>query len=542
MRHLFLICIVLFTLSSCFKGVEVDLIIHNAKIHSMDEEDHIYESIAIQDGKIVELGPERQILNKYRAKEYVDAQGKEVYPGFTDAHGHLFSLVEQKLTADLTGSKSMQEVLVRLEKHKSRTGKSFIVGRGWDQSLWENSELPSNELLNQTFPTTPVAIFRVDGHAVLVNDFLLQQLKITPQSRIDGGIIHVKDEKCTGLLVDNAMNPIFEVIPAFSDKEISAMLLEIQEELFQYGITGVHEAGIQHKQIDILKNLVSKGDLKLDIYAMLYPEEENIAFAKKNGIFIYKNLTIRSFKVVGDGALGSRGACLKNPYHDHEHHHGVLTTSKERLAEIAEIARAVNYQMNTHAIGDSTNKLVLQELAKTFEIHKDHRWRIEHVQVLDLDDFKLLGDVGAFPSIQPVHAVSDQRWALQRLGEKRIKGAYAYQQILNQTGMCAIGTDFPVESFNPFATLFAAVKRKDTQNIPNNGFLNEGAMSLTDCLRGMTIWAAYAAFQEQTLGSLEKGKDATLFIANEKIVIHDSYKPNFAFQTYIKGKRVYSIE
>lgn len=538
-----LIAFLVFQVSSaCMKGEKVDLIIHNAMIYSMDDNDHVFEAMAIKDGIIVEMGPERQILNKYHAAEFVDAQGKDVYPGLTDAHGHMFSLAEQKLTADLVGSKSFEEVLVRMEKYKSRSNKDFLIGRGWDQSLWNDTRMPNNEKLSQLFPNQPAALFRVDGHAVLVNDFLLKKLKIDEKSRVEGGIILVEDGKCSGLLIDNAMNPVFEIIPPFTKQELGSALLEIQQELFQYGITGVHEAGVYHHQVTILKDLIQRKKLDLNIYAMLYPEEENIAFAKKHGVYSFRNLLIRSFKVVGDGALGSRGACLKEAYADQHQHFGVLTTSPERMKEIAKIARSIGYQMNTHAIGDSTNKLVIDEITETFLTKKDHRWRIEHAQVLSLNDITRLGECGAFPSVQPVHAVSDQRWALERLGAERIKGAYAYNSILNQTGMCAIGTDFPVESFDPIATLFASVKRKNTENFPADGFYKSESISFAQCMKGMTIWAAFAAFQERDLGSLEKGKHATFVIWNEKLQVTETYKPNFAFHTYIKGKKVYAFE
>lgn len=541
MKHFyFLLILALF--SSCYKGQSVDLIVHNAKIHTMGEDGKVYDAMAIKDGKIVEVGPDRQIQNKYSADEFIDAGGKDLYPGFTDAHGHLLGLAQQKLSADLTGSRSMEEMLVRLEKYASRTGKKFIVGRGWDQSLWGTTELPDNSQLNKVFPNIPVALFRVDGHAVLINDFLLQKLKITPETKVSGGIVHLKEGKCTGLLVDNAMNPVYEAIPAFPDREMRQALEEIQEELLQYGITGVHEAGINFKDIQLFKKMIDDNKLKIDLYAMLYPSAENVAFAEKNGTYRHKNMLIRSFKVIGDGALGSRGACLKHPYSDQPGHFGVLTTSLERMQEISDICRRLNYQMNIHAIGDSTNKIVIDLMEKMYTVNPDHRWRIEHAQVLDPADILRLGSTGAFPSVQPTHAVTDQRWAKERLGEKRLKGAYAYQSILNQTGMIAIGTDFPVESINPFLSIHAAVQRKDKENVPSAGFEPQEAISLEDCLRGMTLWPAIASFQESRHGSLEQGKDATFVIFESPVRSGGAFQENYAFMTFIRGKKVYSGE
>ena len=540
--RLFNIIAVLMLLSSCYKGQSVDLIVHNARIHTMNEQNEVYQAMAIKDGKIVEVGPDRQIQNKYAADEILDARGKDIYPGFTDAHGHILGLAQQKLSADLVGTRSMDELLVRLEKYASRTGKKFLVGRGWDQSLWTDSTLPSNERLNLLFPDIPVALFRIDGHAVLVNDCLLKKAGITELTKVEGGIIHLKDGKCSGLLVDNAMNPIHDAIPAFPEKEMMQAVQEIQEELFQYGISGVHEAGIHFKDIEFFRKMIASNKLQLNLYAMLYPTPENIRFARSKGIYVYRNMTIRSFKVIGDGALGSRGACLKHPYSDQPGHHGVLTTTIPRLHEIADLCESLNYQMNTHAIGDSTNRLVIDLMENIYSRNKDHRWRIEHAQVLDPKDISRLGACGAFPSVQPIHAVSDQRWAKARLGEARLAGAYAYQSILAQTGMFAVGTDFPVEPFNPFMNIHAAVQRKDKENLPAAGFLAREAISFEDCIRGMTIWSAFGAFSESSLGSLETNKDATFAIFESPVKSTSGFRENYAFMTFIKGKKVYSAE
>lgn len=542
MRSLIALGTLIFALSACYKGKSVDLIIHNAKVHTLVDNAEVAEAIAIKDGKIVEVGPERQILNKYSSDEEIDAEGKDVYPGFTDAHGHILSYAKQLLSADLVGSKSMDELLVRLEKYQSKNNRKFIIGRGWDQSLWGTTEFPTNEQLNKLFPKTPVCLIRIDGHALLANDACLNLAKITSTTKIEGGIIHVKDGKCTGLLVDNAMNPVYALIPEFPKSEIINAISEIQDELLQYGITGVHEAGIENKDIALFKEMIDKHDFNLNLYAMLMPSEENIAFARKNGVYTYKNLLIRSFKVMGDGALGSRGALLKQAYSDQHDHHGVLTTSVEDMKRIADICEETGYQMNTHAIGDSTNKILLDLYERIFEVNKDHRWRIEHAQVIDPKDFELFSKYAVFPSVQPTHAVSDQRWAEQRLGRKRMIGAYAYKSLLNQFGMIAIGTDFPIELTDPFLTIHAAVQRMNVDNIPSGGFYSNEAITMEECIKGMTSWAAFASFQENELGTLEKGKDATIAIFENPVNSHAEFQPNFASYVFIKGKKVYSVE
>lgn len=538
---LLITCLTTF-LSSCFKGKRVDLVIHNARIHTLNEENAIFQAIAIKDGKIVEIGAERQILNRYTSDEEIDAGGKDIYPGFTDAHGHIMSLTRKKLGLDVTGTRSFDELLLRIEKYQARNNRTFIIGRGWDQSLWNTPEMPTNEKLNELYPTIPICLTRVDGHAMLVNDVLLRKANITPNTYIEGGEIIQKEGKCTGLLIDNAMNAITNILPSYSKNDLKKTILEIQDELFQYGITGVHEAGIEFDEMSYFKELVDHNKLLLNIYAMLIPTEKNIAFAKKKGIYKNKNLLIRSFKVFGDGSLGSRGAYLKKEYSDQHNHFGALTTPIEEMKRIALICESTGYQMNTHAIGDSTNRLILDIYKMIYEVNKDHRWRIEHAQVLDPIDFKLFSDYGVFPSVQPTHAVSDMRWVEARLGKTRLNGAYAYKTLLNQAGMIAIGTDFPIESFNPFLTIHAAVQRMDIDNSPSNGFLSNEAISLDDCINGMTKWAAFASFQEDELGTLEKGKDATFAIFDHPIISSSEFKQNYAYMTFIKGKKVYTTE
>lgn len=529
------------TLSSCLNKTEIDLVIHNAQIHTMNETNDVEQAIAINDGKIVEIGPERQILNKFSAEETIDAQGKDIYPGLTDCHTHVLSAAKQKLQVDLTGSKSFDEVLVRLELYQGKKQKNFIVGRGWDQSLWGTAEFPTNEKLNELFPNIPVCLIRVDGHAMLVNDAALKLANINETTTIDGGIIVKKDGKCTGFITDNAMNPVYAKFPKTNEKELIQALLEVQNELYQYGITYIHEAGVEFEEITLFKKLIDKHNWNLGTYAMLMPSKENIDFAKQNGIYYYKNLSIRSFKMIADGALGSRGAFLKKEYSDEAHHFGVLTTKSDEMQNVAKVALSTSYQLNSHAIGDSTVKILLDLYGSAFKQNPDHRWRIEHSQVIDPLDFTLFQKYQIIPSVQPSHATSDQRWAENRLGKERMKGAYAYKTLLNTTGILAIGTDYPIEPIDPFNSLFAATQRKNQDNIPATGFYSSEAITLDDFFRGMTIWAALASFREYETGSLEVGKDATLVIFNDPVQNNPTYRPNFAFATWIKGEKVFSI-
>ena len=561
-----IILLALLSLTSCMKGESVDMIIHNARIHTMTDDDKVQDAIAIRDGKIVEIGPERQILNKYSADEYIDAEQRDIYPGWVDAHGHMMNYARSKLSVDLIGCASFDELLLRIEKYQSKHKRPFIIGRGWDQSLW-GDEMPTNERLSELYPDIPVCLFRIDGHALLANDYLIAQSnlieKYTEDSELhNGGHYESYDGPIelsflaenhedidpyrlfppTGVFVDNAMNPILEVLPDFPDKELVASLLEVQDELFMYGLTGVHEAGLNDRDFKLFDRLVGERKLKLNIYAMLLPTPDNVQFAKDNGVYRNKNLYVRSFKVYGDGALGSRGAFLKHPYADRHDHSGYLTTSPERMQELFDLCQLTGYQMNTHAIGDSTNRIILELYQKMFEYNPNHRWRIEHAQIVDPNDWHYFSDAAIIPSVQPTHATSDQRWAASRLGSHRMEGAYAFRSLLNQSGVLAIGTDFPVEYTDPFKTIHAAVERKNGENFPSEGFRSEEAITLNECILGMTKWAAFSSFQEEQLGTLEKGKDATISMFQKPVVSKPSFETNFADLVLIKGKKVYSNE
>lgn len=563
MKNIFYTVVLVVILASCMKGQKVDLIIHNAKIHTMDISNSVHDAIAIRNGKVVEVGPERQILNKYRSDETIDAQGKEMYPGFTDAHGHMLMYAKQLLGLDLRGVRSEQEMIHRCEQYKAQHPKlKFIIGRGWDQTQWAGQQMPTNTELNRLFPDIPVCLYRIDGHAALVNSFLMKKGRVLDQMKyLKGGEIQFFNEvedvtpssQCniprnsdshqygskiifltrepSGILIDNAMNLVQPCIPDYSEKDYLEALLQVQDELLQYGITGVHEAGIDFEHIGSFQTLVSKNRLKLNVYAMLMDSPQNRRFASTNGPYQLKNLSIRSFKCFADGALGSRGALLKAPYHDHPESRGLLLTEVERMQNLAQFCLSTGYQMNTHSIGDSANALILDLYAGVFKQKPDHRFRIEHAQVVDPIDFQKFASYAVFPSVQPTHAVSDADWAENRLGKKRMKGAYAYRTLMDQFGMLALGTDFPVEQTNPFATIQAAY----------NSPFGQG-LTLEEILRGMTIYAAFASFQEKQLGTLEKGKDATLAIFEYPVNGEAGQVQNYAWRTFIKGRCVFKLE
>lgn len=539
--HISTYLLLMLFISSCYKGVDVDLIIHNANIHSMNIRNDVFEAMAIKDGEIIELGPEREIMNKYSGRE-IDAEKRDIYPGFYDAHTHIFSYAKKKLTCDLTNARSMNEVLSKLERYVARHNPKIIVGRGWDQSLWVNKSLPNNDSLSKMFPNTPVILYRIDGHCLLANKAAIKKAEATEIENVAGGKIIQTKHHPTGIFIDNAMNLIQKIIPPISPKKIKATLMEIQEELLQYGITNINEAGITIEQLHILQELEKSGKLKINIYAMLQPGEREIAFAREHGIYKTAHLNVRSFKVIADGALGSRGACLSQPYTDDSTNFGSLLHPIEYFKKIAEIAFETGYQMNTHCIGDSANHIILKVIEEVTKGMPDHRWRIEHAQVVNPTDIALYAATNTIPSVQPTHAVSDMRFVAKRLGSTREKWSYAYKKLLNATGIIAIGTDFPVEQVDPFLSIEAAVNRKNAAGKPNAGYLPDEALTLEQCLRGMTIWSAIACFEENEQGTLEPYKDATFVVLYNPLAGRVSYINNYAKQVFNKGKSVYLFE
>ena len=536
-----LLVFVVFCFGSCMKSEKADLVVFNANIFTMDESKTKAEAMAIRDGKIIEVGPDRQILNKYAYDASMDAMGKEIYPGFIDAHGHLMSYAELLLGVDLVGCTSQKEMVRRVQDYQVKSNKSVLVGMGWDQSLWTNKEFPDNALLNAAFPDTPVCLYRIDGHSALLNDAFIEVLGDFEVPN-GGAAIQNNSGRYTGLFVDAALQLLEGFIPKFSNAEMKAKLVEVQDELLAYGVTSVHEAGVDANQRDLLIEMVDENSLSLNVYAMLSPSDKNKKFAKKNGIYRNKNLLIRSFKAYVDGALGSRGALLKEPYHDHPNYKGLSLSSAEELASLRDFCLSVDYQLNCHGIGDAAVSRILGMCKEAFNRKADHRFRVEHAQLVDLAEFRLFTDYAVFPSVQPTHATTDQRWAASKIGQERLEGAYAYKSLLNSFGMIALGTDFPVEYTNPFYTIHSAVHRKTPKDYPEKGFLKDEALTMEETLKGMTIWAAFAAFQENELGSLEQGKDATFVILDRPLNKTATFIENYAWRTFIAGEIVHTLE
>ena len=532
--------LVLFVSCNSEKKESADLLVFNAQIYTVDSTFSTAEAFVVKDGKFLEIGTVKTLQEKYDFKAELDAEGKTILPGFIDAHAHFYRLGLQQQKVDLTGTNSFKEVLDRIVSFQEKRNVSFITGRGWDQNDWEVKEFPSKDKLDSLFPNTPVAITRIDGHALLVNQAALDKAGITLNTKAEGGAIEVKNGKLTGILIDNPMSLVYDSAEEPSQKEQIQALMDAQEICFSYGLTTVVDSGIDKKTIQLMDSLHKEGSLKTRIYAMISNTKENLDFYLGKEPIKTERLNVRSVKFYGDGALGSRGAALKEPYSDLENHYGALLSPVADFKKTAQRVADSKFQMNTHAIGDSANRVVLQTYDELLKGKDDRRWRVEHAQVIDSSDFKYFSK-NIIPSVQPTHATSDMYWAEDRLGAERVKNAYAFKKLLDQAGIVALGTDFPVEEVSPFYTFYASTARKDLKNYPEGGYNMEQALSREETLKGMTIWAAYSNFEEEEKGSIESGKFADFIILDKNIMeVEENEIPNIkVLQTFVNGEKVY---
>lgn len=521
---------------------KVDTIIHHAVIYTVDSAFSIAEAMAVKDGRIVALGKNGEILANYSATDEVDAQGKALYPGFIDAHAHFVGYGRSLFQVDLFGCNTWEEAVGRVktfaDKHPDL---DWIKGRGWDQNRWPGKSFPTNEALNHLFPNKPVVLTRVDGHASIANQKALDLAGIRAGQLIVGGSIEMKNGKLTGVLIDNAGNKVYAQIPAPSPATYTQWLQAAQKNCFAQGLTTITDCGLSYRDVEAIDALQKEGKLDMRLYVMLSDDSTNLAKYLQRGPYKTDKLFVKGVKVYADGALGSRGACLLQPYSDKTGWHGFLLRNQSHYDSLAEVLSTTGFQMCTHAIGDSANREILTIYNKWLKGKNDKRWRIEHAQVIHPDDFHLFGDANIIPSVQPTHGTSDMYWAGERLGSERLKGAYALKQLLQQNGWIPLGTDFPVEDISPFKTFLAAVVRKDAKGYPADGFQTENALTREETIRGMTIWAAKANFMEKETGSLEPGKKADFILLNKDLmkVAPADILNTHVDATYLGGKRVY---
>lgn len=534
---------------NCDSKKNADTIVYNGIVYTVNEKFDTAQAFAVSNGKIIEVGRTDDILKKYSAKEMVDAKGQAVYPGFIDAHAHFVGYGQSLFQVDLFGSNSWEEIIDKVKKFAAEhPNEAWIRGRGWDQNKFPGKSFPTNEKLNELFPDKPVLLTRVDGHAAIANQKALSIAGVKPGQTLVGGEIEMKNSKLTGILVDNATDLVSSKVPATTKEDYIKWLTTAEKNCFAVGLTTITDCGLMYSDVASIDRLQKKGKLNIRLYIMLSDDPANFSRYLINGPYKTDKMFVKGFKFYADGALGSRGACLLQPYSDRPNWYGFLLSNKNHYDDMAKILANTDFQMCTHAIGDSANREILNVYNRALKGKNDKRWRIEHAQVINQNDFNLFGSANIVPSVQPTHATSDMYWAAERLGPERVKGAYAYKQLLQQNGWLPLGTDFPVEDISPFKTFLAAVVRKpalpagrDAKGFPVNGFQTENALTREETIRGMTIWAAKADFLEKEVGSIEVGKKADFIILDKDLmkVNENDILNTKVVMTYVGGKKVY---
>ena len=554
-RHSLLVLLALFV-CACNNKQRVDLVLHNGKVYTVDSGFHVAEAFAVKDGKIVAIGKNEYILKSYAGDSVVDAHGMAVYPGFIDAHAHFVGYGRSLFEVNLYDCKSWDEVVARVMAFaKGHPEEKWIRGRGWDQNKFPGQKYPFNDTLNVLFPDKPVLLERVDGHAAIANAKALQLAGITPEQKIAGGEIGVRTSyyrpekrpqplminELTGLLIDNAVELVTKVIPKPTKADYEKWLLAAQKNCFAQGLTTITDCGLMYNDVAAIDTLQQEGKLQMRLYVMLSDDTANFCRYLSRGPYKTGRLYVKGIKAYADGALGSRGACLLAPYNDKPGWSGFLLNKQSHYDSLAQMLINTDFQLCTHAIGDSGNRMILTVYNKYLKGKNDKRWRVEHAQVLNENDFELFGKTSVIPSVQPTHATSDMYWAGDRIGPERMKGAYAYKQLLQQNGWIALGTDFPVEDISPFKTFYAAVVRKDAKGFPAEGFQMENALSREQTIRGMTIWAAKADFLEKEVGSIEVGKKADFVVLDKDLIVvpEGELLAIKVVDTYLGGVKVY---
>lgn len=529
-------------LMACSSQKSADLLVTNAHVYTADSTFSTADAFVVKDGSFLAVGKADELRKQYDADSTVDLGGAPVYPGFYDPHSHFLGLGQVLDQADLVGAESYDEVIARLKTfYKQHPQVMWLTGRGWDQNDWADKQFPTKEKLDAAFPTVPVALMRVDGHALLVNSKALRLAQITAGSRLAGGEVVLQNGQPSGVLVDNAMQLVRRVLPQPTLADKARMLKAAERVCVSLGLTTVSDAGISPAEIDLIDSLHKAGQLKIRDYAMVSLGEPNLNLYLKKGPFQTERLTVKSFKLYADGALGSRGACLRKPYTDRPQTGGFLLLAPDELARVTALLYKSGFQANTHCIGDSANHLMLDLYGKLLKGKNNRRWRIEHAQVVSPEDVAKFGQYAIIPSVQPTHATSDMYWAADRLGPVRVKGAYAFNDLMKQLGVIAFGSDFPVEAPNPLFGFHAAVARQDAKNFPAAGYQMANAVDRRSALLAMTRWAAYACFDDQLRGSIAPGKQADFVVLDRDIMTipNEQIRDTKVRQTWINGEKVF---
>ncbi len=497
-----------------------DLIITARRVYTVDASFSRAEAMAVKDGRILAVDSRRKIDESFSALRRLDLGEAFAYPGFMDPHSHFLSygfVLQRPWLAEASSWEDAVSIMAAAEIPSS----AWIQGRGWDQNRWPTKEFPDRSLLDRAFPNNPVIAIRIDGHAAVANALALAAAGLDRGRSVDGGMVMLQDGQPTGLLMDNAVDLVRAAIPSPSEAEIRQALLKAQASCLSFGLSSVSNAGTEGREVLAMERAQDEGALGMRIYAMLAPTAENIKTLARQGPLYKERLTLRSFKMYADGALGSRGALLLDDYADDPGNRGLLTLDEGELDRVCGIAQECGYQMNVHAIGDKAARLVLDVYERYLKPSNDLRWRIEHAQLLTDEDLERIARLNVVPSIQAVHAVSDMAWTERRLGPGRMYRSHRYRDVLESCGWLANGSDFPIEKADPLMGFRAAVFRKDDRQKPDKGLKPAQGIRRVEALKAMTIWAARANFEEDSRGSLEAGKWADIVVLDKDLLEAD---------------------
>ena len=527
-----------------------DLIVTNARVYTADESRPLVEAFAVRDGRIVFVGSQREAeVLKGASTRIVDGGGKTVIPGMVDAHAHFSGLAQKLRSVDLVGTRSYDEVIARVvERAKTTPRGSWIQGRGWDQNAWGDTRFPSHEKLSAAVPDHPVYLTRVDGHAALVNAAAMTAATLTAATKDPSGgkILKETSGAPTGVLIDRAMGLVGGRIPNMSTADMRAALKDAVSVMHRWGLVGMHDAGASRGLIDTYEDMAKTGELDLRLYVMIGDDSSAINHYFNLGprsALYGGRVWVRSVKLYADGAMGSRGAALLEPYSDDPNNSGLLLSAPAHIQSVAERGLQRGFQINTHAIGDRGNRVVLDayEAALRKVPTVDHRFRVEHAQILNYDDIPRFAGLGVIPSMQASHQTSDMYWVGKRLGPTRLLGAYPWRSLINSGVVIPNGSDFPVEAVNPLISFHASISRQDANDWPAGGWFPEQRMTREEALRSMTLWPAYSAFQEKEMGSITPGKYADFVVLDQDImrIPPELVLKTQVLSTFVGGKEVY---
>ena len=536
--------------STVLAAQQAETIVTAQRIYTSDDFRPVVEALLIKGDKVQFAGSLREVKARAsRSAKTLSFPGRTIIPGMVDAHAHLLGLGQSLLRVRLQGSTTADEVVSRIAARAATTRKGeWITGRGWDQNLWPVKEFPVHTALSRAVPDNPVFVSRIDGHAGFANALAMKIAGVTAATKDpDGGrIIRDAQGNPTGVFVDNAKDLIERAIPSSTSAQLSEAVIGAIAETNKWGLTGIHDAGESRRVINIYEQLARAGRYNLRNYVMVSADSADVDYYTNKGPRgdLYNGrIWVRAIKMYADGALGSRGAAMLQPYSDDPGNVGLLVTPQRELQRLADLALRKGFQVATHAIGDRGNRVALDVYDSALRKNPvaDHRFRIEHAQVISPADIPRFVQLGVIPSMQASHQTSDMGWAEDRVGHDRIKGAYAWRTLIDQGSIIPNGSDFPVEEVNPLLSFHAAITRQNPENQPAGGWYPEQKMTRDEALKAMTLWPAYAAFQEKILGSLSPGKYADFVVLDRDVmrVPDDEILKSTVLSTWLGGKAVY---